>query len=136
MLHRQAHCHCQWVPVETTGTGAEESIAMFQASPSASDAEGPLCVPRRITDAPPVPYRVIYSVPKRVIGNTYELYERKITNQQLFAALASIPDKQAMRIYSHFFQGMSKSAIAEAEGISRMAVCSSIMRGLLALEKN
>jgi predicted DNA-binding protein YlxM (UPF0122 family) len=30
---------------------------------------------------------------------------------------------------------MSKSAIAEAEGISRMAVCSSIMRGLLTLEK-
>ncbi len=64
-----------------------------------------------------------------------EFYERKITNQQLFAALASILDKQAMRIYSHFFQGMSKSAIAYAEGISRMAVCSSIMRGLLTLEK-
>ena len=64
-----------------------------------------------------------------------ELYERKITNQQLYATLANIPDKQAMRIYSHFFQGMSKSAIAEAEGISRMAVCSSIMRGLLTLEK-
>lgn len=65
----------------------------------------------------------------------YELYERKITHQQLYTALANLPDNQAIRIYAHFFQGMSKASIAEAEGISRMAVCSSIVRGLLALEK-
>ena len=64
-----------------------------------------------------------------------DLYERKITNQQLYSALANLPRKQAIRIYAHFFQGMCKSEIAKSEGVSRMAVCSSIIRGLHALEK-
>ncbi len=64
-----------------------------------------------------------------------ELYERKVTNQQLYSALANLPSKQAIRIYAHFFQGMSKSEIANSEGVSRMAVYSSIIRGLQALEK-
>ena len=32
-----------------------------------------------------------------------EIYERKLTNQQLHAAIASLPDKQAKRIYAHYF---------------------------------
>lgn len=31
----------------------------------------PIYVPRRITDAPPVPFRVIYSIPKRIAGNNH-----------------------------------------------------------------
>ena len=30
-----------------------------------------------------------------------ELYERKLTYQELYAVLANLPDKQAMRIYAH-----------------------------------
>jgi hypothetical protein len=40
--------------------------------------------------------------------SVYELYERKITNQQLFTVLANIPDKQAIHIYFHIFQGMKQ----------------------------
>jgi len=40
-----------------------------------------------------------------------EIYERKVTNKQLHTAIASLPDKQAKRIYAHYFLGMSKAAI-------------------------
>ena len=63
-----------------------------------------------------------------------EIYERKVTYAQLHAAIATLPDKQAKRIYAHYFLGMSKAAIARAEGVNRKAVCASIMRGLQNLE--
>lgn len=65
----------------------------------------------------------------------YEIYERNVSNEQLHAAITALPNTQAKRIYAHYFLGMSKTAIAIAEGVSKMAVCSSIMRGLQALER-
>lgn len=63
-----------------------------------------------------------------------EIYERKVTYEQLHTAITSLPDKQAKRIYARYILGMSQAAIARAEGVSKMAVCSSIMRGLKQLE--
>ncbi|MEA4966316.1 MAG: sigma factor-like helix-turn-helix DNA-binding protein [Oscillospiraceae bacterium] len=65
----------------------------------------------------------------------WEIYERKCTYEQLHAAIAKLPDKQAKRIYAYYFMDMSQSSIAKAEGVSRKAVCSSIIRGLLNLER-
>ena len=64
-----------------------------------------------------------------------ELYERKLTYQELYAAITDLPDKQAQRIYAHFFMRMSMSAIARSDGVSRMAVGASIERGLQRVEK-
>lgn len=64
-----------------------------------------------------------------------EIYERKLTREQLHAAIASLPDKQAKRIYAHYFLGMSKSAIAKAEGVSEAAIRFGIDKGLKNLEK-
>lgn len=64
-----------------------------------------------------------------------EIYERKVTYEQIHAAIASLPDKQAKRIYAHYFLGMSKAAIARAEGVGKAAVCESIRRGLKGIEK-
>lgn len=64
-----------------------------------------------------------------------EIYERKLTSQQLQAAIASLPDKQAKRIYAHYFMGMSKTAIAKTEGVSEKAVRIGIERGLHTIEK-
>lgn len=64
-----------------------------------------------------------------------EIYERKVTYEQLHAAIASLPDKQAKRIYAHFFLEMSNTAIAKAEGISEAAVRDAIERGLRSVEK-
>lgn len=59
-----------------------------------------------------------------------EIYERKVTMEQLHAAIASLPDKQAKRIYAHYFLGMSKAQIARAEGLTVTAVKDAILRGL------
>ncbi|MFA6850061.1 MAG: sigma-70 family RNA polymerase sigma factor [Selenomonadaceae bacterium] len=64
-----------------------------------------------------------------------EIYERKLTNEQLHAAIATLSDKQAKRIYAHYFLGMSKTAIAKAEGVSEAAVRVGIEKALTNLEK-
>ena len=65
----------------------------------------------------------------------YEIYERKMTKQELYAAIAKLPDIQAKRIYAYYFLDMNKSEIARAEGVSVKAVCKSINQGLQTLEK-
>ncbi len=64
-----------------------------------------------------------------------EIYERKITAEQLHSAIASLPDKQRNRIYAHYILGMSKSDIARAENINEKAIRESIERGLKNMEK-
>ena len=61
-------------------------------------------------------------------------YERHLTQEQLYTALLSLPDKQAKRIYAHFFHGLSKADIARAEGVGKVTVGESISRGLQHLE--
>lgn len=65
----------------------------------------------------------------------FEVYERKVTAEQLHAAIASLPDKQAKRIYAHYILGMSKDEIARAEGVAENAVKDAIGRGLKRMEK-
>ena len=64
-----------------------------------------------------------------------EIYERKITTEQLQAAIASLPQKQGKRIYAHYILGMSKSDIARSEGVDESAVRDAIFRGLKNMEK-
>lgn len=64
-----------------------------------------------------------------------ELYEHKMTAEQLQSAMASLPDKQGKRIYAHYILGISKSDIARAEGVDEKAVRVSIERGLRNMEK-
>ena len=64
-----------------------------------------------------------------------EIYERKLSNQELYAAISSLPEKQAKRIYAHFFLDMSKAEIARIEGVSKSAVTHSIEQGLKSIEK-
>ena len=63
-----------------------------------------------------------------------EVYERKVTAEQLHAAIASLPDKQSKRVYAHYILGHSKTAIASAEGVSVEAVSVAIKRGLKGME--
>ena len=65
----------------------------------------------------------------------HELYERKVTMQELHAAISRLPDKQAQRIYAHFILGMAKKDIARAEGVHEKVVRVAIERGLRSLEK-
>lgn len=67
--------------------------------------------------------------------NPCDLVEQFYDREQLYKALASLPDKQRNRIYAHYFLGMSKSAIARAEGINESNVRKSIEHGLSNLQK-
>ena len=60
----------------------------------------------------------------------------KAVMAELYAAFASLPDKQAKRLYALFFMGMSRTEIAKAEGVAVKSVCESIVRALETLRKN
>ena len=64
-----------------------------------------------------------------------EIYERKVTYEQLHAAIASLPDKQAKRIYAYYFLGISKASIAKAEGVNKSQVTRSISKALISIER-
>jgi RNA polymerase sigma-70 factor (ECF subfamily) len=59
-----------------------------------------------------------------------EYYERKLSNEQLYAAMCRLPEKSFRRVYAHFFLGMSKVVIAQAEQVDERAIRKSIERGL------
>ena len=65
----------------------------------------------------------------------WEVYERKATYEQLHAAIASLPDKQAKRVYAYYFLDMSKAAIAKAEGVNKSQVTRSINKALISIER-
>lgn len=63
-----------------------------------------------------------------------EIYERKVTTEQLHAAIASLTDKQAKRIYAHYILGISQADIARVEGVDARNVRKSIRKGLRNME--
>lgn len=64
-----------------------------------------------------------------------ELYERKVTAQELRTALNALPDTQGRRVYAHYILGLSKTEIARAEGVAKSRISESIERGLRNMEK-
>ena len=59
-----------------------------------------------------------------------ELYERKETNQAIYASIYGLPKIQARRIYSRFYLNMRNIDIARDENISTSAVSEAIRTGL------
>lgn len=70
-----------------------------------------------------------------VSASPQEIYERKITQEQIYFAINQLPEKQARRIYARFFQDMTISQIAKIENIDESAVRHSVNRGLKQIEK-
>ena len=64
-----------------------------------------------------------------------EEMEKRIGNQQLYAALRLLPRKQVDRIYAHYILGMSIAEIARAEQVSKPAVLKSIALGKVELKR-
>lgn len=64
-----------------------------------------------------------------------EIYTRKLTTQQLHAAIAALPDKQAKRVYTHYILGVSKAEIARAEGVDVRNIRKAIDKALAHMEK-
>lgn len=64
-----------------------------------------------------------------------ELYEKKLTNEELYKAISILPEIQAKRICALYFQDLAMTKIAEIEGVSVEAVSKSVEKGLTNLEK-
>lgn len=65
-----------------------------------------------------------------------ELLVEQFVRKQLYDTVMALPDKQAKRIYAHYYLGMSKAEIAQYEGVNESAVRKSIKQGLNILLKN
>jgi RNA polymerase sigma-70 factor (ECF subfamily) len=63
-----------------------------------------------------------------------EHLEEQERETALYDALAQLPPSQARRVYRHYILGMSKSAIAAAENVSKGRVSHSIEQGLKNLQ--
>ena len=59
-----------------------------------------------------------------------EIVLEQTVREKLHAAIMELPEKQAKRIYAHFYLGMSKAEIARQEGVAENAIRKSINRGL------
>ena len=64
-----------------------------------------------------------------------ELYEKKLTNEELYKAISMLPELQAKRIYALYFQDLTMTQIAKIEGVSVKAVSLSVEKSLTNLEK-
>ena len=61
--------------------------------------------------------------------------EEKQFQEQVYAAVMKLPEKQAKRIYVRYYLGMTVNEIAEVEGVDPSRVRDSIRRGLKQLGK-
>ena len=64
-----------------------------------------------------------------------ELYEKKLSQSELYAAINQLSETQAKRIYAHYFQNMTYVEIAKTEGVDASAIRHSVKRGLKQIEK-
>lgn len=64
-----------------------------------------------------------------------ELLVERSVRDLLYAAVMSLPEKSAKRIYAHYYLGMSKAEIARFEGVHESTVRESIERGVHLLSK-
>ena len=64
-----------------------------------------------------------------------EIIIARETHEELLSQIASLPDKQARRVYAHFFLNMESSEIAQRENVEKSCVNKSIKRGLKELTK-
>ena len=58
------------------------------------------------------------------------ILEEQQLRKELFEAVRALPEKQARRVYAHFYLGMSITEIARQEGVSKGRVTDSIQKGL------
>ena len=63
------------------------------------------------------------------------ILEEKQFQEQVYAAVMKLPEKQAKRIYARYYLGMTVNEIAEVEGVDPSRVRDSIRRGLKQLGK-
>ena len=76
----------------------------------------------------------IEEVTLRQLPNPETIVENYQQREALYAAIMSLPEKQAKRIYAKFYLGLTVKEIAELESVHTSSVYDSIQRGLHTLK--
>ena len=71
----------------------------------------------------------------RQLPNPETILENYQQREALYAAIMSLPEKQAKRIYAKYFLGLTINEIAQIEGVSKSRISESIRTGLKKLKK-
>ena len=66
----------------------------------------------------------------RQLPNPETILDNYQQREALYAAIMSLPEKQAKRIYARYFLGLTISEIAQIESVSKSRVSESIRTGL------
>jgi len=69
------------------------------------------------------------------IESVWEMINQNYCRELIYKGLSELSEKQRSRIYAHYFLGMSKAAIARAEGTDKSRITRSIDAGLRRLKK-
>ena len=69
------------------------------------------------------------------VPDPFEIISEKLTREQLLAAIDSLPEKQAKRVYAYFILEMSMTEIALSEGVNNSQITRSIDKALANLKK-
>ena len=64
-----------------------------------------------------------------------EILLERLTERQFRSAIAALPEKQGRRIYQHYYLGISKVDIAQAECVDESTVRESILLGIEKIKK-
>jgi len=81
-------------------------------------------------------YRAYYSLDiHEVFISPVAVFERKHEIEQLYAAIDSLPDKQGRRVYAYYILGLTKSEIAQAEGLDESSIRENVQLGLSGIKK-
>ena len=79
-------------------------------------------------------YKAHYSLARPLTPEM--ILENNFLKEQVYAAVMSLPDLQAKRIYARYYLGMTITEIARTEGVSKSRITESIQRGLKSLAGN
>ncbi len=70
-----------------------------------------------------------------ITPSSEEIYIKEQYIEEIHRAIATLPEKQARRIYARFFLGMSVTEIAAKEGVAKSRISESIQKALKQLKK-
>lgn len=63
------------------------------------------------------------------VESAEELYLKEVAMRELFEAINKLPEKQRIRLFRYYIEGMAETELAEKEGVVIPAISHSIKKG-------
>ncbi len=69
------------------------------------------------------------------VESAEEIYLKAVAVKELFDAINKLPEKQKMRLFRYYIEGMAETELAKKEGVVIPAISKSIKKGRKTLKK-